>query len=201
MSIVRVFYLPQAYQNMLLVRVSDQDVAFTQSSGKVHALFDRNKQLIGYNIVDETYESEVCGYQPMNEALLVRINEALKYAGFDSLVHDDTPRLIVGYIESCEPHPNSDHLHVCQVNVGSGIKQIVCGSVNVKVHIHVVVALDQAVMPDGKWILSGQLRGVDSEGMLCSRYELGVDDEKGKGLLILSDDSVVGTPYQFAIHE
>ena len=59
---------------------------------------------------------------------------------------------------------------------------------------YVVAALDQAVMPDGKWIRSGAVRGVASAGMLCSRYELGIDKEKGKGLLILDDAATIGSP-------
>ena len=86
--------------------------------------------------------------------------------------------LVIGHVESCVDHPDSDHLHVCEVDVGSDVVQIVCGSINVKADCYVVAALDQAVMPDGKWIRSGAVRGVASAGMLCSRYELGIDKER-----------------------
>lgn len=194
MSVVRVFYLPQAYENMLLVRVSDQGVVKTKKYQDVYALYDGKDELIGYNI-NTAFESKVCGYQPMTPSLLNLVNQLLVKNGVEELVHDFTPRIVIGYIQSCELHPDSDHLHVCQVDVGDEVLQIVCGSNNVTNHIYVVVAKDQAVMPDGKLILSGKLRGVSSAGMLCSRYELGIDEEKGKGLLILDEQSVIGSPF------
>lgn len=194
MSIVRVFYVPQAFAHTVLVRVSEEMIASTKQSGNVCALYDRQMHLIGYNITMDL-QSEHNGYQPMDEALLKRINEELQENGFPLLVHDFTPRIVVGYIRNCTPHPDSDHLHVCEVDVGSDVVQIVCGSINVKADCYVVAALDQAVMPDGKWIRSGAVRGVASAGMLCSRYELGFDKEKGKGLLILDDAATIGSPF------
>ncbi|MBO4538875.1 MAG: phenylalanine--tRNA ligase subunit beta, partial [Clostridia bacterium] len=95
-------------------------------------------------------------------------------------------------------HPNSDHLNICQVTDGKNNYQIVTGAQNVNVGDIVPVALDGAVLPDGKTIKSGELRGVKSEGMMCSGGELCLteDDYVGAGvygILILKPDVAIGT--------
>ena len=96
-----------------------------------------------------------------------------------------------------ERHPNSDHLWICQINVKTATLQIVTGAQNVQVGDIVPVALDGAVLPDGKRIFNGELRGVKSLGMLCSGSELGLTDADYEGadvdgILILKPDTKVG---------
>ena len=83
--------------------------------------------------------------------------------------------LVVGEVLECEMHPDSDHLHVCQVNVGKEVLQIVCGAPNVRKGLKVIVALDGAVLPGDFKIKKSMKRGVESCGMLCSLAELGLD--------------------------
>ena len=97
-----------------------------------------------------------------------------------------------------EKHPDSDHLNICTVSDGKKTYQIVTGAQNVSVGDVVPVALDGAFLPDGKTIKSGALRGVKSEGMMCSGGELGwtEDDYPGAGvygILILDKNTVVGS--------
>ena len=104
--------------------------------------------------------------------------------------------LVIGYVESCVDHPDSDHLHVCQVNVGSDTRQIVCGAPNVAAGQKVIVSLPGAVLPGGE-IKASVIRGQESNGMICSLLELGVDakslnDQQKAGIEILDDDAVVG---------
>lgn len=107
-------------------------------------------------------------------------------------------RVVVGEIKSAQPHPNADRLRVCQVDVGqSSVLQIVCGAPNACVGIKVPCALVGAELPpgaDGKPFLIqlSQLRGVESQGMLCSASELKLSDEQG-GLLELPADAVTGS--------
>ncbi len=82
--------------------------------------------------------------------------------------------VVVGRIVKLEKHPNSDHMLVAQLDVGSRIAQICTGAWNVHEGEHVPVALDGALLPNGAEIRSGKLRGVASEGMLCSLRELGM---------------------------
>jgi phenylalanyl-tRNA synthetase beta chain len=103
-------------------------------------------------------------------------------------------KIVVAQILSSEQHPNADRLSVCQVDDGSGQpRQIVCGAKNYKVGDKVPLALPGAVLgPDFK-IKAGKLRGVTSDGMMCSAKELALAED-AEGLLILSADAPVGKP-------
>src|SRR4051812_44880794 len=104
------------------------------------------------------------------------------------------PNVVVAQIKESVQHPNADRLSVCQVDDGTGTaRQIVCGAKNYKVGDKVPLALPGAVLgPDFK-IKVGKLRGVESQGMMCSAEELGLP--KGEdGLLILPADAKVGAP-------
>lgn len=105
--------------------------------------------------------------------------------------------VVVGQILSAEQHPNADRLRVCQVDVGQGAPlNIVCGAPNARAGIKIPCATVGALLPpgeDGKpfAIKLGKLRGVESQGMLCSAKELQISEE-GSGLLELAEDAVVG---------
>src|SRR4029078_3641387 len=102
--------------------------------------------------------------------------------------------VVVSQITASSRHPNADRLSVCEVDDGSGTKrQIVCGARNYKAGDKVPVALPGATLPNGTEIRKSKMRGVESEGMLCSPIELGLGDD-GSGLLILSPDAKVGAP-------
>lgn len=108
-------------------------------------------------------------------------------------------KVVAGKVLSCEMHPDSDHLHVCMVDVGEGEPlQIVCGAPNVAEGQMVPVALNGAVLPGGVKIKKGKLRGVVSNGMICSHEEMGISEsllgyEPEYGILVLPDDVKPGT--------
>ena len=120
----------------------------------------------------------------------------------ENVVHADEglEKVVTGKIEKLEAHPDSDHLQVCQMNVGTGeLLQIVTGAPNVKQGQVVPVALVGAHLPNGQKISKGKLRGVASNGMLCSAGELkldleGLPEEQKTGIYILPDDTPVGVP-------
>lgn len=97
-------------------------------------------------------------------------------------------KVVIGKILSCEKHPDADKLNVCQIDVGMDTKQIVCGASNVVDAEYVAVATIGAVLPGDFRIKDATLRGVESQGMVCSSAELGLPDT-GKGIMIL-DDSI-----------
>jgi phenylalanyl-tRNA synthetase beta chain len=102
--------------------------------------------------------------------------------------------VIVSQITASSRHPNADRLTVCEVDDGSGTKrQLVCGATNYKVGDKVPLALPGTKLPNGTEIRKSKLRGVESEGMLCSPIELGLGED-ASGLLILSPDAKVGAP-------
>jgi len=103
--------------------------------------------------------------------------------------------VIVSQITASSRHPNADRLTVCEVDDGSGTKrQIVCGATNYKVGDKVPLALPGAKLPSGTEIRKSKLRGVESEGMLCSPIELGVGDD-ASGLLILAPEAKISAPF------
>ena len=97
--------------------------------------------------------------------------------------------VVVGKILSVEKHPDADKLNVCQIDVGSDTRQIVCGAVNVLDAEYVAVATIGAVLPGNFEIKHAKLRGVESEGMVCASSELGLPNT-GKGIMIL--DTSIG---------
>ena len=105
-------------------------------------------------------------------------------------------KLVIGEVLECEEHPDSDHLHVCKVNVGNEVLNIVCGAPNVRKGLKVIVALDGAELPGGT-IKRGVIRGQESNGMLCSMLELGLehkfaDDVDKTGIHELPLDAPIG---------
>jgi len=107
--------------------------------------------------------------------------------------------VVVGHVLSCEMHPNSDHLHICMVDVGQAEPlQIVCGAPNVHEGAYVCAALEGAHLPGGIKIKRGKLRGVESCGMLCSGPELEVPEGLyphcgDEGIILLNEEYAPGT--------
>ncbi len=127
------------------------------------------------------------------------LNEQLKRAGFEErLAADLSPKFVVGYVKTCVDHPDSDHLHITETEVDGGeTLRIVCGASNIEAGQKVVVAKPGAMMPDGQMIWPGNLRGVDSFGMICSAKELHLPNApEKKGILVLDDDAKTGELFE-----
>ena len=103
--------------------------------------------------------------------------------------------VVVGQVESCEPHPDADKLRVCQVSNGSQTAQVVCGASNVRPGLKIPFAQVGAKLPGDFKIKKAKLRGVESNGMLCGASELGLEDLID-GLMELPDDAPVGTDFR-----
>ena len=105
--------------------------------------------------------------------------------------------LWIGKVLTCEAHPNSDHMHICTVDVAQGEPlQIVCGAPNVAADQKVVVAVVGTKLYDGDEVFTikrSKLRGVESFGMICAEDEIGIGTDHN-GIIVLPDDAVVGTP-------
>ncbi|MCB0859915.1 MAG: phenylalanine--tRNA ligase subunit beta [Solirubrobacterales bacterium] len=99
---------------------------------------------------------------------------------------------VIGKVLAAEKHPDADRLSVCQVDTGDGERTIVCGAPNVAAGQTVVVALPGAVMPGGMEIKQAKLRGVESNGMICSDRELELGEDHD-GILVLNDGPAPGT--------
>ena len=124
---------------------------------------------------------------------MTRVGNEYDYAG--KLI--EATGLVIGEIKSCEEHPDSDHLHVCMVDVGKEVLQIVCGAPNARKGIKVIVALPGATLPGNIVIKKGAIRGVESNGMMCSLAELGLEakflkPEDKEGIHELPDNATIG---------
>ena len=114
----------------------------------------------------------------------------------DGVITNHIDNLVIGEVVDCINHPDSDHLHVCKVNVGDKTIQIVCGAHNVRTGIKVIVALPGAILPGDFEIKAGKIRGEESNGMICALFELGLEEKTeenyNKGIHELPSDAPVG---------
>lgn len=109
----------------------------------------------------------------------------------------EATHLVVGEVLECENHPESDHLHICQVNLGDETVQIVCGAPNVRKGLKVIVSKVGATLPGGIVIKNAKLAGVESNGMICALAELGLEskylkEEDKTGIHELPENALVG---------
>ena len=128
------------------------------------------------------------------EELAVKITKA--GVNVEKVITKNIKNLVIGEVLTCENHPDSDHLHICQVNVGEYTTQIVCGAHNVRENLKVIVALPGAVLPGDFEIKKSKIRGIESSGMICALFELGLEEENeenyNKGIHELDENAPVG---------
>ena len=127
--------------------------------------------------------------------LAVKITKA--GVNVEKVIDNHINNLVIGEVVECIDHPDSDHLHVCQVNVGEKTTQIVCGASNVRKGIKVIVALPGCILPGDFEIKAGKIRGQESNGMICALFELGVEEKTeenyNKGIHEVEEDVAVGS--------
>lgn len=185
---IRLNALPY-FNHMLLVRLNDDKVVEFEKNDKYTSLLNSQKEVVGYQI--ENFDSTLAGEVAVTKEILDRINNILN----TNLEHDDYSYLVVGKVTKLEEHPHSNHLKVCQVDIGKEVIQIVCGASNVKEGLIGVVALENAIIK-GEIIRESVLLKIPTKGMLCSAYELGLISEMKKGLLELDASYEIGSEFK-----
>lgn len=193
----------EAYPNTLIVILGQDNgkSEFEEKDG-VTRVKDAEGNVIGFNFFDVDkligYDKLLNGQVRLSDDELAKLNDKLAEVGFDDKLAYGKPTLVYGYVKSCEPHPDSDHLHVTTVQVGDNEEhQIVCGAPNIAQGQKVVVALPGTLMPNGAQIWPGELRGVDSYGMICSARELGLAHAPQKrGIMVVPDSFEVGAEFE-----
>src|SRR5699024_9522203 len=134
------------------------------------------------------------------EQLAEKITKSgIEVDGIEYIINEKSENVVVGYVKECEQHPDADKLRLCQVDVGEETLQIICGAPNVAQGQKVVVAKPGAVLPGNFKIKKVKLRGIESNGMICSLNELSVGDrfipeQYEEGIVVLPEDTVVGEP-------
>ncbi len=127
--------------------------------------------------------------------LAIKITKA--GVNIEQVLDNHISNLVIGKVITCMKHPNSDHLHICMVDIGDDVVKIVCGAPNVREDLKVIVALPGAVLPGNFEIKKGLIRGEESNGMLVALFELGMEEKTeenyAKGIHEVEDNILVGS--------
>ncbi|HJU07076.1 MAG TPA: phenylalanine--tRNA ligase subunit beta, partial [Rhodanobacteraceae bacterium] len=149
--------------------------------------------------ISENWLRELVDISADHDALVERLNMIGHEVESDTTIGGVLAGVVVARIVGCRKHPQADRLQVCKVDAGGEILQIVCGAPNARVGLRAPLAKVGAVLPYGMAIKAAQLRGVESQGMLCSAKELGIDAD-ASGLLEVPDDAPVGASLSEYLH-
>lgn len=192
--------------DVLMIIVANNEgaeVTYERKADVARIFREDTGQTVGWNIFDikKDWSDLTQGQNNLSERQVAELNVKLKAAGFDEqLTYDGQPKFVVAEILTMEDHADSDHLHVCQVEVGLDEPvQIVCGAPNAVVGMKTVAALPGAMMPSGTLIWPGALRGVPSYGMLCSARELDLPNApQVRGIIELNANLEAGLAFDAA---
>ncbi|WP_249872037.1 YtpR family tRNA-binding protein [Oceanobacillus saliphilus] len=196
-----IFYNPDGIGDVLLIPIKDGDryEITHEKFGDITKITTKDGDVLGYNVFEASKHLNNLqkGKTKLTEAFLQEIKQLFEANHLnDPLEFDLSPKFVVGYVTSKGPHENADKLSVCQVDVGGETLQIVCGAPNVDADQKVVVAKVGATMPSGLKIKPSELRGVPSNGMICSQKELGLPNTpQEKGIYVLDDSYTVGEEF------
>lgn len=200
---MNVFYNKEHVGDVLLVQLATEAIVKTEveRAGDIAILREaQTGEIKAFNLFNASsyIQTDAKGLIEVTPELVAQLAVAIEKNGANiNLDVDFSPKFVVGYVETKDKHPNADKLSICSVNVGDEILQIVCGAPNVEAGQKVVVAKIGAVMPSGMLIKEGNLRGVESYGMLCSARELAIPNAPSeKGILVLPEDAIVGSAFE-----
>ncbi|MGE7092150.1 YtpR family tRNA-binding protein [Lysinibacillus sp. NPDC048646] len=200
---MNVFYNKEHVGDVLLVQLATEAIVKTEveRAGDIAILREaQTGEIKAFNLFNASnyVQTESRGVVEVTPEFVAQLEAAIAKNGATiSLDVDFSPKFVVGYVETKEKHPNADKLSICTVNVGEKNLQIVCGAPNVEAGQKVVVAKIGAVMPSGMLIKEGNLRGVDSFGMLCSARELAIPNAPSeKGILVLPEEAEIGSAFE-----
>lgn len=189
--------------DVLMVIVADsknQEVAVEKKGQVARVYLEASGKTVAWNIFEASEIAEIKGNGQvfLSDEAVAAFNKVLEAEGFtEKLENDKDPKFVVGQIVLMQAHADSDHLNICQVQVGSDkTVQIVAGAPNAAVGLKTIVALPGAMMPSGSLIFPGQLRGIESFGMMCAPRELALPNAPQKrGIIELDDQAVVGEAF------
>lgn len=196
-----IFYNPKGIGDVLIIPIEDAKDRYEvnhETIGSITRITEQGK-VLGYNIHEASKLIDLpnTGKIQLTNELLDAIKTLFANSQLDDVLDFDlSPKFVIGYVLEKNPHENADKLSVCKVDVGDEVLQIVCGAPNVDKGQKVVVAKIGATMPSGLRIKPTELRGVPSNGMICSQKELGLPNApKEKGIYVLDDSYTVGEAF------
>lgn len=198
-----VTYNPNGIGDVLVISLQSESKSElkTKSHGPITKISNQENYILGYNIFSASsyLTIENTGQFLLTEPLLDQIRSLFKKYDLDDVLDFDlSAKFVIGYVQEKTQHENADKLSVCQVDTGEETLQIVCGAANVDVDQKIVVAKVGATMPSGLEIKPTELRGIPSNGMICSKKELGLPQPSNeKGIYVLDNDYTIGDPFIF----
>ena len=193
------FYNKKMLGETLLITINDSENVTYEYKKNITLIKDENDHLVGLNIFNvENLKLQGEGSIELTDEQKEVLEKRLEKNGIKiDLEGNNDDYFVVGEVLTCEKHPDADKLKVTTVKVSEDeVLQIVCGAPNVEAGQNVVVSIIGAMMPSGLLIKKSKLRGVESNGMLCSKRELGLPQEEVRGILVLENDVEVGTKFK-----
>ncbi len=194
---IRIYKNDKMFANAIMIEISDKAVLKTTKSANIVKLYNQER-LVGLNIFDtQLFSSYPDGFIYPHANVLLKLNEYLKNQNIDlDFQYNKDDYLKVAKVLEVKKVKGSDNLTLCKVAVDDQIYSMICGASNVLVGMKTIAALDNALLPNGLKISSGEVLNVYSDGMLCSLKELGLDKDGLKpGIVKLNDDEIVGTSF------
>lgn len=193
-TVIRSF-MHHEFPGVLMVRFNDEPVSTVDRLADAVLLYNTQTDLIGVNLLNAPFKKS--GFAELDHDLKNFIEK--RFSSLDLNIDIDQQNYFVcGRIEKVEEHPLFDHLHVCTVDIGNKDISIVCGAKNANEDMLVVVALPNAVLPDGTFISEGKVAGVPSQGMLCSLSEITGGKKPVRGLIELPKGTECGSNVDIA---
>lgn len=194
------YYNKEKLGDILFIVFKSNEYPNFVKKGENCTVLYKNDEIIGINIfnISEILKIRANGFIPtINKETLNVINSILANENIAPLEYQERSGFVIAKIIDIEDHPESDHLHICTVDVGEEKPlQIVCGAYNARLNLKVVCALPYAFMPNGQQIIPSKLLGIESYGMLCSGRELNLEGyENVRGLLELTDEYKIGDDF------
>lgn len=186
---------------LVLKNSEDKELVSVRKGDVASVAIKETGEIVAWNVFSASNKlSDLTGngQLTLSDTQVSELNKVVKEAGFEAdIVADNSPKFVVGLVKECKKHEDSDHLSVTKILVDNDEElQIVCGASNIREGLKVVVAKVGAMMPDGLIIWPGELRGVKSDGMVCSARELQLPDAPDvKGIFELTDDYEVGSVF------
>lgn len=184
---MQIFYTKN--NNTLMINVSNLPITKTENFNNYTLLFNDDK-LVGINIFNlkNPFNLATGIIQPQND--LLNWIKSLTDIDFNSNI---TKHFVIVEVCDCEPIPKT-HLHKCNVSDGDSKYNIICGASNVKKGLKTVLAKANTILPNGKYITSGQVMGFQSDGMLCSYKELNLPFNQ-QGIIEVDDNFKMGDEF------
>ena len=167
----------------LMVTKKSQTPQLVNVKDNIVLLTDKNNEINGVNIFNVSQDLHpIKAFNSFEPEVLAYVKTKLA----DQFLFTQSSQFVVGRVLVCEDIEGT-HLHLCEVDLGDRVEQIVCGAANVAIDQLVVVALNGAWMPNGEQIVPSKLRGYESNGMICSQKELALenDDFNQTGIIVL----------------